>query len=575
MNTLNSTISAKTYVPIKTAGIERVRVDVNGNVGIGTTSPAATLDINGNSSFRGTLDMSNNRIVSVGKLGVGITNPSTELDVSGNVRLTGTLNIGNSIKLTPGTTVTRPTGLSGTLRYNSDNDSYEGYTNGEWVDVGYYSGLPLGAIIADASNIVPSSSFLLCDGSAVSRAVYSDLFTLIGTTYGSGNGTSTFNLPNLKGKTIVGYDPADASFNALGSTGGEKFVTLTLDQIPSHNHAFSGNVAAQFQGNTATTSVMTGHTHTASESSQGHYHNVTPWVTGIHQYKSNIDFWSQNQGLNCIWDQGSGVNTKTSYANFQCEYNGSHSHIATSSGSILIQHTLASQLSGGSNSHNNVQPYIVLNYYIKVSKNPKKYITTICDERIKKNITDLDNELCFEVINAIEPKQYQFINNCKQFNTIYGYIAQDVKTKLLDSVIISKNYIPNVNSKCILKDNIITLLENTTKCIIYEKEININNPILLKLFFDIHNDDNSIYVTCIGIINDTQLLIKEKNMVVNCNNLYVYGQEIDDFHYLNSDAIYTLLVGVLHKLDEKYIEYEKYFTKTINNNEYIITNLNK
>ncbi len=333
---MTTTISAKTYVPIKTAGIERVRVDVNGNVGIGTTSPAATLDINGNSSFRGTLDMSLNDIINVSNITSGY-NSTKILDISGSMRTTENVEFIKSVSLTPGTTVTRPTGLSGTLRYNSDNDSYEGYTNGEWVDVGYYSGLPLGAIIADASNIVPSSSFLLCDGSAVSRAVYSDLFTLIGTTYGSGNGTSTFNLPNLKGKTIVGYDPADASFNALGSTGGEKFVTLTLDQIPSHNHAFSGNVAAQFQGNATTSSTDGYHTHSVTDS--GHYHGTQGWITGINGANGN----NNNKNGN-IWivsyNQLDATSGENSSVQINVNSNGSHSHTFTPSGNVVIQNSL-------------------------------------------------------------------------------------------------------------------------------------------------------------------------------------------------------------------------------------------
>jgi len=96
MNTLNSTISAKTYVPIKTAGIERVRVDVNGNVGIGTTSPAATLDING------TMKVSTNQTNGSFKLGnsaILYKNSTNSLSIGKNALNTETSSGNNNIAL--------------------------------------------------------------------------------------------------------------------------------------------------------------------------------------------------------------------------------------------------------------------------------------------------------------------------------------------------------------------------------------------------------------------------------------------------------------------------------------------
>src|SRR5690606_11752046 len=75
-----------------------------------------------------------------------------------------------------------------------------------------------------------------CDGSAVSRTDYADLFEVIGTSYGVGDGSTTFNLPNLQGRVPVGLDTGQTEFNALGKTGGAKTHTLTIDQMPSHSH---------------------------------------------------------------------------------------------------------------------------------------------------------------------------------------------------------------------------------------------------------------------------------------------------------------------------------------------------
>lgn len=91
--------------------------------------------------------------------------------------------------------------------------------------------LPIGGIIAFASDTIPNG-WLLCDGRAVSRTEYAELFKAIGTKHGSGNGSTTFNLPNPKGRTLVGKDSTDTDFNTLGKTSGEKTHTLTKSELP-------------------------------------------------------------------------------------------------------------------------------------------------------------------------------------------------------------------------------------------------------------------------------------------------------------------------------------------------------
>jgi len=108
------------------------------------------------------------------------------------------------------------------------------------------------------SDTLPEN-WLLCNGQAVSRTDYAELFNVLGTKYGIGDGSSTFNLPNLQGKIPVGKDSNDTDFNTLGKTGGEKRHTLTLNEIPIHNHgwgyansAASGNSTWGSAGNNAT-----------------------------------------------------------------------------------------------------------------------------------------------------------------------------------------------------------------------------------------------------------------------------------------------------------------------------------
>ncbi|WP_350348010.1 tail fiber protein [Agromyces sp. G08B096] len=105
--------------------------------------------------------------------------------------------------------------------------------------------VPTGAVEAFAGSAAPAG-WLLCDGAAVSRTTYADLYALIGSTYGAGNGSSTFNLPNLKGRVPVALDAAQAEFNAMGETGGAKTHTLTIAEMPNHSHA--QNVSANTGG---------------------------------------------------------------------------------------------------------------------------------------------------------------------------------------------------------------------------------------------------------------------------------------------------------------------------------------
>lgn len=95
--------------------------------------------------------------------------------------------------------------------------------------------LPIGSITAYGKETAPTN-WLICDGSAVSRTSYADLFAVIGTKYGEGDGNTTFNLPNLKGRVPVGLDGNDTDFNTIGKTGGEKNHTLTITEMPSHDH---------------------------------------------------------------------------------------------------------------------------------------------------------------------------------------------------------------------------------------------------------------------------------------------------------------------------------------------------
>lgn len=85
-------------------------------------------------------------------------------------------------------------------------------------------------MVASFAMQTPPSGWLKCDGSAVSRSTYSALFTAIGTTYGSGNGSTTFNLPDMRGEFVRGFD------DGRGIDAGRIFGSAQADEFKSHTH---------------------------------------------------------------------------------------------------------------------------------------------------------------------------------------------------------------------------------------------------------------------------------------------------------------------------------------------------
>jgi len=130
------------------------------------------------------------------------------------------------------------------------------------------SSLPVGAVVPFVGTSMPTN-MLLCDGSAVSRSTYSSLFTIIGTTFGSGNGSTTFNVPDFRTgtKIPVGKDSSVTDINALGKSGGSFNHTHTSTAHAhsfTHSHDMGSHTHSYDHSHT-----MSNHTHTTD-----HYHSL-------------------------------------------------------------------------------------------------------------------------------------------------------------------------------------------------------------------------------------------------------------------------------------------------------------
>lgn len=113
------------------------------------------------------------------------------------------------------------------------------------------SPVPAGAVMPYAGGSTPGG-WLLCNGQAVSRTTYAALFAACGTIYGAGDGSTTFNVPDLRGRVAAGEDPGNAtgrlaaavsgsvSAATRGNAGGEEAHTLTTAEMPAHTHTQQG-----------------------------------------------------------------------------------------------------------------------------------------------------------------------------------------------------------------------------------------------------------------------------------------------------------------------------------------------
>lgn len=138
--------------------------------------------------------------------------------------------------------------------------------------------VPVGVVQMWAGKAAPAG-WLLCQGQAVSRTTYAALYAVCGTAYGTGDGSSTFNLPDLRARIPIGLS-STGTFNALGKTGGEEEHTLTIAEMPAHNHepSFLGASTGTWGITGSNVAMVTGLVDTKNAGGGGAHNNMPPYM---------------------------------------------------------------------------------------------------------------------------------------------------------------------------------------------------------------------------------------------------------------------------------------------------------
>ena len=198
-----------------------------------------------------------------------------------------------------------------------------------------WTSVPAGAGLDWYTTAAPSG-FLLCDGSAVSRTTYAGLFAVLGTTWGTGDGSTTFNLPDCRGRVVVMYSSAGhADVATFAANDGLAVASRT----PKHNSTFAGTA-----GNTGTVSADHTHNFSTGGVSANHYHPVN--AQSYYLFVTTPD--TGYQGYTGMASPGgphfegnAGVSPSTNWQNADHSHSGTtggintnHSHAFTPAGSV-------------------------------------------------------------------------------------------------------------------------------------------------------------------------------------------------------------------------------------------------
>jgi len=235
---------------------------------------------------------------------------------------------------------------------------------------------PVGSILTFAGTTVPTG-WLFCNGTEVAKSAYPRLFSVIGNLYGTPAISTNFVLPNLEDRVPVGKTVS----TSVGNLGGNSSITLAVNQLPSHTHTGTSDLSGDHV-HTGTSDVSGTHSHTGTTDENGtHNHSITDPGHTHTQTTINDDFNSSGGNPPGFVGDSAGSRTWTNInsANTGISINsagshthtittqtaGSHAHTFTTQTGGTHAHTFTTNSTGGGNTIDIRNKYIVINYIIR------------------------------------------------------------------------------------------------------------------------------------------------------------------------------------------------------------------
>ena len=549
-------------VRISTAGVDRILVNGNGNVGIGTVVPGVRLDVVGAASVAAARIMSTastgTALITTGRIGVNQATPGVDLDVAGTARVNSGAATSTAITTTGRIGVNQATpgvdlDVAGTARVNSGSASGTALTTTGWVGVNK----PTPTVALDVAGAAKIAG------------------TLDMTSYRINNLLDPSSSADAATKSYV--DTATSAASTAQSTANSA-VTAAAAAQSTANSATTAAAAAQSTANSAVTAAAAAQTKANTVATAITGGQATANAQYLYPSTNSVAAIITNDTYRLYVAATGNIGIGTVSSNYPLEINGSKA--VDSSPYLNSQYYYRGDGNSRLGASDNNATYQIS---LKTSNSIwvcGTYIWLTSDQRIKKNVLQLNADKMINVLRNLRPISFDFIDHVKNGNKKkLGFIAQEINEILPEGITLNTDVIPNNMLKGSITKPIETDEEHhftlkpddtdiTLQYLLLTTDSSLNfdtvnpysstNVYKFKVYCgDKWTKEQDIYIRSDYNVTDdkyTYVIGMKKevyDIVMTEPTLFVYGQYVYDLHILDHDTIYTVATAALQEVDRQ------------------------